>query len=142
MEGQKKRALSGAERQEKYVRENKLKSDLTQAKRQFERYKLLQTETDEAKAMREAARLRKQKQRARKKQASEQENVQDTNDKDENETRITKRRDRSVESTVVLGTQNANTGEASRQHIEGVRQKRKNVRVKNKTIKELKEENE
>ena len=142
MEGQKKRALSGAERQAKYVRENKLKSDLTQAKRQFERYKLLQTETDEAKAMREAARLRKQKQRARKKQASEQENVQDTNDKDENETRITKRRDRSVESTVVLGTQNANTGEASRQHIEGVRQKRKNVRVKNKTIKELKEENE
>ena len=70
--------------------------------------------------MREAARLRKQKQRARKKQASEQENVQDTNDKDENETRITKRRDRSVESTVVLGTQNANTGEASRQHIEGI----------------------
>ena len=60
MEGQKKRTLSGAERQAKYVKENKKKSDLTQAKRQFERSKLLQADTDEAKAMREAAKVRKQ----------------------------------------------------------------------------------
>ena len=67
--GQKKRALSGAERQSKYVKENKEQVALTEAKRQFERTKLLQSDSDKADAMREAARVRKRIQREKQKNA-------------------------------------------------------------------------
>ena len=63
MEGQKKEALSSAERQAKYAKENQQKVALTEVKKQFERSKLLQTDSDKAKAMREAATMRKQIQR-------------------------------------------------------------------------------
>jgi hypothetical protein len=69
MEGQKKRVLSGAERQAKYAKENKEKVALNEAKKNFQRSKLLQTDPEKAKAMREAAKIRKQAQRLREKEA-------------------------------------------------------------------------
>ena len=60
MEGEKKRAVSGAERQAKYAKENKEKVALNDAKKIFNRSKLIQTDPDKAKVMREAAKRRKQ----------------------------------------------------------------------------------
>ena len=140
--GQKKRALSGAERQSKYVKENKEQVALTEAKRQFERTKLLQSDSDKADAMREAARVRKRIQREKQKNAI----VEGEQTTDENETRGTKRRDRSIEiqttSLSVLGVQNTNSAGPSRQRIEGDKQKKKYDKEKIKTIKELIEETE
>ena len=64
-----KRALSGAERQAKYIKNNKEKSDLSEAKRQFARQVTLGRDSEEAAKMREAARLRKKAQRLRQKLA-------------------------------------------------------------------------
>ena len=123
--GQKKRALNGAEKQSKYVKENKEQVALTEAKRQFERTKLLQSDSDKADAMREAARVRKRIQREKQKNAI----VEGEQTTDENETRGTKRRDRSIEiqttSFSVLGVQNTNSAGPSRQRIEGDKQKKK-----------------
>ena len=56
---QKKTALSGAERQANYIKNNKEKSDLSEAKRQLKRQVTLGSDSEEAAKMREAARLRK-----------------------------------------------------------------------------------
>ena len=67
MEGDKKRALSGAERQAKYAKANKEKVALNEAKKNFNISKLKQADPDKAKLLREAARRRKQAQRLREK---------------------------------------------------------------------------
>ena len=72
MEGQRKRVLSGAERQAKYAKENKEKVALNDTKKNFHRSKLVQTDPEKAKAMREAAKLRKQAQRLREKDATKE----------------------------------------------------------------------
>ena len=138
MEGEKKRAVSGAERQAKYAKENKEKVALNDAKKIFNRSKLIQTDPDKAKVMREAAKRRKQAQRLREKEAKK-ENVEesieilDTNNTIDSENRGTKRRDRSLEKDidiVVLGVNNRDSPGPSRQSIEGVRQKRKKCQGK------------
>ena len=76
MEGEKKRAVSGAERQAKYAKENKEKVALNDAKKHCNRSKLVQNNPDNAKVLREAARRRKQAQRLREKEAKK-ENVEE-----------------------------------------------------------------
>ena len=118
---QKKRALSGAERQAKYIKNNKQKADLSEAKRQFERSVTLASDSEKATKMREAAKLRKQAQRSREKLAKANENDEnkDPENKDNSE----------------------HENECSYQRILGAKKKRKNMREKNKTIEELREEN-
>ena len=154
MEGDKKRALSGAERQAKYAKANKEKVALNEAKKNFNISKLKQADPDKAKLLREAARRRKQAQRLREKEATK-ENVAENEDEnpdileadntfDTEDTRGTKRRDRSLErgtDIVVLGVNNVNSPGPSRQSFEGGRQKRKNMKDKNQSIQELKKEN-
>jgi hypothetical protein len=155
MEGDKKRALSGAERQAKYAKANKEKVALNEAKKNFNISKLKQADPDKAKLLREAARRRKQAQRLREKEATK-ENVAENEDEnpdileadntfDTEDTRGTKRRDRSLErgtDIVVLGVNNVNSPGPSRQSFEGGRQKRKNMKDKNQSIQELKKENQ
>ena len=114
MEGDKKRALSGAERQAKYAKANKEKVALNEAKKNFNISKLKQADPDKAKLLREAARRRKQAQRLREKEATK-ENVAENEDEnpdileadktfDTEDTRGTKRRDRSLErGTDIVG---------------------------------------
>ena len=56
-----------AERAKKYCEENREKNELNEAKRQLKRSQLLLTDTDKAKEMKEAAKLRKRASRERQK---------------------------------------------------------------------------
>ena len=67
---QKKSCSTGAERQSKYVKNNPDKAKLSEAKRQFERMKVLHSDSYQAQQMREAAKKRKQKQRERERSAN------------------------------------------------------------------------
>ena len=122
----KKRPLSGAERQAKYQKNNKEKSELSEAKRQFERMKTFNSDTDKSKEMRKAAKIRKQNQRSRERIAKLAENKEnEASDADE-----------ASESVNV----SANEG-PSRQRVFGEKPKRKNNREKNINIKDLTKDN-
>ena len=116
----KKRPLNGAERQAKYRKNNKEKYDLREAERQFERMKTLNSDTDKAKEIKEAAKIRKQNQRSRERIAKLAENKE--NEASEN-----------VNDSAKEGP--------SRQRAFGEKQKRKNNMEKNMNIKDLTEEN-
>ena len=118
---QKKRALSGAERQANYIKNNKEKSDLSEAKRQLKRQVTLGSDSEEAAKMREAARLRKKAQRLREKHAEAVEN--DENKDPENK------------------DSSKHENKQTYQRILGAKQKKKAMKEKNKTIEELREEN-
>ena len=118
--------MSGAERQAKYRKNNKEKSELNEAKRQFERMKTLNSDTDKAKEIREAAKIRKQNQRSRERIAKLAENKEnEASDADE-----------ASENVNV----SANEG-PFRQRVFGEKQKRKNNRDTSINIKDLTEEN-
>ena len=114
---QKKRPLSGAERQAKYIKNNKEKVALSEAKRQFERTVTLGSDSEKAAEMREAARLRKKAQRLREKHAKAVEN--DENKDPENKENC------------------EHENRVSYQRILGAKQKRKNMKENNKTIEQL-----
>ena len=116
-----KNTLSNAERSKKYREENKKKNKLNEAKRQLRRSLLLQNDPEKAKEMKEAARLRKKAQRERKK----------SEDK-ENETPEVSQADDSLN--------NSSTAGPSRQRVEGERLRKKNVKERNQTVKDMTDE--
>lgn len=70
--GDKKRALSGSDRQQKYKDENKEKVKLNEMKQNFAKSKLTETDPEKAERIKEAARKRKAEQRKREKESSKE----------------------------------------------------------------------
>ena len=125
MVGPKKKILkSMAERAKKYREENREKNQLNEAKRQLKRSQLLLTDTDKAKEMKEAAKLRKRASRERQKSENKENEELQNPDGDQDNTN-----DFNLNNSSIPGS--------SRQRTQGEKQRKKNCKHKNQSIKEM-----
>ena len=125
MVGPKKKILkSMAERAKKYREENREKNELNEAKRQLKRSQLLLTDTDKAKEMKEAAKLRKRASRERQKSENKENKALQNPDGDQDNTN-----DFNLNNSSIPGS--------SRQRTQGEKQRKKNCKHKNQSIKEM-----
>ena len=125
MVGPKKKILkSMAERAKKYREENREKNELNEAKRQLKRSQLLLTDTDKAKEMKEAAKLRKRASRERQKSENKENEELLNPDGDQDNTN-----DFNLNNTSIPGS--------SIQRTQGEKQRKKNCKHKNQSIKEM-----
>ena len=164
--GDKKRALSGSDRQQKYKDENKEKVKLNEMKQNFAKSKLNETDPEKAERIKEAARKRKAEQRKREKESSKENKDPETVETLDTDTTPQKkarresglpdidlgceggagvrmsRRSSGDLSDVSLASEDSSFLEPSpsRQYTFGVKQRKKNVAEKNKIVKDLEEE--
>ena len=102
-----------AERAKKYREENREKNELNEAKRQLKRSQLLLTDTDKAKEMKEAAKLRKRASRERQKSENKENEALQNPDGDQENTN-----DSNLNNSSIPGS--------SRQRTQGDKQRKKN----------------